>query len=202
MRRIDDAFGDLRPGDLVEGDGEYVGNVLKQIVDFFDQILPYTGLEDEKPKPKNPKQSGNPAKRAQARTEPAPKASDGWDEEAIRMMRLIKADLDGSPVEDAVISLDDEGRELVLTLSREFLTPETRAQMFASRVRVIGKVARVLEGTGEINLMRRTALGAAGPEMATEIVRGFGGADGLHMDLGAPVVKAPGIQVQPLAVFL
>ena len=205
VEKLSGKIGNPAPGALVEVEGEYSGNALQQLVDFFLQILPYAGLDDdegEAKKKKNPRKSGNPAVRAQATGAQDTKEDEVMPAaEIVRLMKLVRDDLGSSAVEDAVVEIGDN-QDVVLALSREFLSDETRDQMLASRVRVIGKVARVLTEDDEINLMRRSAVGAAGPELARSLVEDFTAAEGIHLDLGEPVISAPGMQIQPLAVFL
>jgi hypothetical protein len=191
----------ILPGNLVEFEGEYVGNALQEIVDLFLKLLPYTDLEEEakKQKKKNSKRSGNPAVRAAAEQQ----GSDDGDDpaEILQMMRIVHDDLEGSAVEDVVLQGANNARA-VLTLSREFLSPDTQQQMMSARLRVIGKVSRVLRGSEMINLLRRTALGVTGPGAAQELVSSITEMEGAHISVGDPVVKAPAVQIQPLAVYL
>ena len=190
---------DLSVGELVEVQGNYVGNALQELVDLFMKLLPYTGIEDESEgKPKNPRKSGNPAVRAQAEASQT-QEDEMPPSEILRMMKIVREDLTSSAVEDAVVDASN-GLRVVLTMSKEFLSPETRAQMLAARLRVIGKVSRVLGPDETINLTRRTAIGVTGPELARALVNDA--TEDVDSELGDPVVEPPGIQIQPLAVFL
>src|SRR5690606_29960741 len=124
VQQISDSdMSNVQPGDLVEFDGEYVGNALQEIVDLFLKLLPYTDLEEEakKQKKKNPKKSGNPAVRAAAEHQD----TEEDDPAAIlRIVRIVHDDLEGSAVEDVVLQGTGDAKA-VLTLSREFLSPDT-----------------------------------------------------------------------------
>ena len=196
---------DFEVGQLVEVGGAYIGNALQELIDFFFKVVPYAGLDESdgkagSRKKKNPKKSGNPAVRAQAETSDESADDEMSQEEIVRLMKIVRDDLRGSAVEDVVIEADD--LDVVLTLSKEFLSDETRDQMLAARLRVVGKVARVLRSGENINLTRRTAIGATGPELARSLVSDFSEGEELHLDLGDPVIESPGVQIQPLAVFL
>lgn len=201
VQQISDSdMSNVQPGDLVEFDGEYVGNALQEIVDLFLKLLPYTDLEEEakKQKKKNPKKSGNPAVRAAAEHQD----TEEDDPAAIlRIVRIVHDDLEGSAVEDVVLQGTGDAKA-VLTLSREFLSPDTQQQMMSARLRVIGKVSRVLQGSEIINLLRRTALGVTGPGAAQDLVSSVTEMEGAHISVGDPVVEAPAVQIQPLAVYL
>lgn len=201
VRHISDATDEaIQTGDLVELEGDYIGNALQGIVDLFLKLLPYTDLEEEaKQRKKNPKKSGNPAVRAEA----ASQNSDDEDDPAsvLRMMRIVHDDLESSAVEDVVLQGSSDF-QAVLTLSREFLPAETQQQMMAARLRVLGKVSRVLHDGEIINLTRRTALGVTGPSAAQELVSSVMDLGEGHFSFGDPVVEAPALQIQPVAVFL
>jgi hypothetical protein len=198
-----DSGDDLEVGQLVECGGGYVGNALQELIDSFFNVVPYAGLDEDDANAgtkKNPRKSGNPARRAQAEAASQQDDDEMSQGEIVRMMKIVRDDLRGSAVEDAVIQADDFG--VVITMSKEFLSDATRDQMLAAELRVIGKVARVLAPGETINLTRRTAIGAMGPGFASSLVSEFSEGEELHLDLGDPVVESPGIQIQPLAVFL
>ena len=109
--------------------------------------------------------------------------------------------LESSAVEDVVLQGSSDF-QAVLTLSREFLPAETQQQMMAARLRVLGKVSRVLHDGEIINLTRRTALGVTGPSAAQELVSSVMDLGEGHFSFGDPVVEAPALQIQPVAVFL
>ncbi|MFT3865193.1 MAG: hypothetical protein QM729_13030 [Solirubrobacterales bacterium] len=186
----------IGPGDLIEFEGEYIGNALQDIVDMFFKLLPYTDIEEQANKQKkNQKKSGNPAVRATAEQR---QETDEDPSAVLRMFRIVHDDLDNSPVEDVV--LQGTAAQAVLTLSQDFLSAETQQQMVSARLRVIGKVSRVLQGSETVNLMRRSALGLTGPEVAEELVESATKLG--SVSIGHPIVKAPAVQIQPLAVFL
>lgn len=197
---IADSHDAAQTGDLVEFEGDYIGNALKGIVDLFLKLLPYTDIEEKaKQKKRNPKKSGNPAIRADAMD---PNSDDEDDPaEILRMMRIVHEDLESSAVEDIVLQRSN-GFQAVLTLSREFLAAEMQQQMMAARLRVLGKVSRIIRDEELVNLTRRTALGVTGPNAAQELVSSVTSLGEGHFSFGDPVVKAPALQIQPLAVFL
>jgi hypothetical protein len=201
VRPISDPSADgVRPGALIEFEGEYIGNALQDLVEMFFKLLPYTDIEERaKKQKKNPRKSGNPAVRAAAGQ--SQDASEDDDPGGIlRMFQIVHEDLGSSAVEDVVLQGTDA--TAVLTLSRDFLSAETQQQMLSAHLRVIGKVSRVLEGSEIVNLMRRSALGVTGPAAAEELVSSVTDMEDAHITIGDPVVKAPSVQIQPLAVFL
>ncbi len=199
------------PGQLVEVSGDVVGNPLEQLFNLMRRILPYMGLDEEElRKPRKAKvgnrRSGNPAKRAQAEQRQQGRADtdeteDMSFEEVIRMLFIMRDDLDNAAVRDLVLTGPDDLRA-VLTLSTEFLTDQTTDYLLGGRFTVLGKVTSVLAEDETINLTRRTALGVAGPDTARDMVESFTSDNELFVDIGDPIVEAPACQILPLALFV
>jgi len=165
--------------------------------------------------------SGNPAMKAQAerlRAEAVEKRetaregrelletlatqrSERHDQEVgIRMLDQVRQDLDETPVHDTVINASDF--KVILTMSAEFFTETTKAHLRAGMFSAIGKVTRVLDDDHPVNLLRRTVLGAADVSIGRTLIEGVVKDGSLQIETFDPVVKAPAVQVLPLAVFL
>jgi hypothetical protein len=118
----------------------------------------------------------------------------------IKMINQVGEDLATTPVQDTVIIADDF--KAVLTMSAEFFTDTTRAHLRAGAFRAVGKVTRVLDPGHEVNLLRRTVLGAAGAEFGRGLLRSVVEDGSLQIETFDPIIAAPAIQVLPLAVFV
>lgn len=220
-----DAIPDLESGKLVELVGRAVGNPLQQILDAVHQMDPYLEAQEEEeaesiqaelddvlPTLKGKKRSGSPstAKPTDSQQEEAAGrageliaagqklTSDRRERKTLLMMR---EDVVGAEIRDLVLD-DDAGLRAVLTLSKEFLTPQAEAQLLGGRFTVLGKVTNVLANGQAVNLTRRTALGLMGPKFAREMVEGFTETEEIDVEIGDPVVEGPAVQVLPLAVFI
>ncbi|HET9070778.1 MAG TPA: hypothetical protein VFN60_02605 [Acidimicrobiales bacterium] len=98
-----------------------------------------------------------------------------------------------------VVLVTDAG--LTLVLPRASVGAECEALLQDGTFEVVGKVTAVVgEGAG-INLLRRSVLGAGGPEAGREVL-GLLEESGLQLDVGDPLVTGPTLQVLPLAVLL
>lgn len=210
----------LRSGQLVEIAGEYLGNPLEDTLAFIGSIMPYVLEQQEVEKAnveqalqaaKKAQRSGNPARRASAVNQPEldvaavlqgvlSQSQDAQTEFGVRMMTRMVAEMDHVPVHDLVL-LADGGLRAVLTVSSEFYSQNTNQYLKQGDFRVIGKVTRVLTGDRTINLTRRTVLGAAGPEVAQNIVESMRG-DALSLEVADPIVAAPAVQILPMAIFV
>lgn len=195
----------LEAGSLVEISGEITGNPLQQLFALLVKMMPYMGLDEEeirnpKKKPSQQgKRSGNPARRAAAQQ--GDKSSEDDDGDGLRMLFIMKDDLEGASVRDVVLERAD-GLTAILTLSTEFFSDQTTDYVLGGRFTVLGKVTRVLSENEQINLTRRTALGIAGPETAQELVQEITAGSDFFIELSDPIVTPPAVQILPLAVFV
>lgn len=118
----------------------------------------------------------------------------------LQLLVQMKDDLTHSPVHDMVIR--GPGFDAVLTLASEFFTDAANAFLRAGVFRVVGKATRVLQAEDQINLARRTVLGAAGPDLARDLLQGIGDNDVIQLETVDPIVEDPAVQILPLAVYL
>jgi hypothetical protein len=118
----------------------------------------------------------------------------------LRMLSQVSDDLATTPVQDTVINAGE--LQAVLTMSAEFFTDTTRAHLRAGVFRAVGKVTRILDHDGELNLLRRTVLGAADPSIGRSIILGAVEEGSLRLETFDPIIRAPAVQVLPLAVFV
>ena len=87
-------------------------------------------------------------------------------------------------------------------MASEFFTSETSEYLRAGEFTAVGKVTRVLRSDDEISLVRRTVLGAAGPEVAREVVVKSVEGGAFQVDTFDPIIEPPALQILPLAVFV
>lgn len=121
-------------------------------------------------------------------------------EQAVELLSRIGDELAESPVQDTVIRVGD--LQAVLTMSAEFFSDTTRAHLRAGEFRAVGKVTRVLQEGEQINLLRRTVLGAAQPDVGQDMIRAATQEESLRLETFEPVITAPALQILPLAVFI
>jgi len=121
-------------------------------------------------------------------------------EGGMKMITQVSEDLAGAPVQDTVIEAGD--LQAVLTMLAEYFTDATRAHLRAGVFRAVGKVTRVLDEDDQINLLRRTVLGAAQPELGRDLLRDAVQEESLRLETYDPIITAPAVQILPLAVFV
>lgn len=119
----------------------------------------------------------------------------------IEMLRKVRRNAEESPVIDLLLRTPADLR-VVLTVSKEYLSPEGEAYLLGGQFTAIGKCTAVLPSAGGINLFRRTVLGVMSSEDATGMIRSLReGETAFAKAIGDPVVTAPLLQLLPLAIF-
>lgn len=207
-----DDLSTLSSGLLVEVQGEIAGNPLKQILDFLAALGPYYGLEIDEPaskvRPAN-RSASRSSKRSGPGKSPVPQLTSANDETADislqDMLRILKHEVERSPIIDLLMDGPD-GTKIVLTVSRELLTPEVEAYLIGGTFNVIGKASGVLDAGQSISLTRRTVFGFGGRQLADEMFGEFNKSmakgDTLNLSLAQGVIDGPAIQILPLAIYL
>ena len=193
----------VAPGTLVEITGEVLGNPLRQTLDLFVALAPFFGLSLEEPKAD---QAERP--RAQQRKQGGkgiaqlPQEPGGPSPEVMaEFMRHLIRDAQRSPVVD--LQMSSGQLNAVLTVSREYLSPEGEADLLSGYYSVIGKLTATLGPHDELNLLRRTALGYGGRKLGQSLFSDFISPDNeLDIKLASPTVKGPAVQILPLAIFI
>jgi hypothetical protein len=200
--RSSEDLAEVAPGRLVEVAGIVAGNPIQQLALLLASLAPLAGIDLQRIA------EGRPQIRA-GKNKPRPlvpqtETMDEDSETGIRLLIALAGETYNASVRDVVFTTGTELRA-VLTLASEFVSDETEEYLKESEVRVLGKVTRVVRSADEhINLMRRTALGLAGPEQAEELVLNARNAiaDTIDADISDPLVAGPAVQLLPLAIFV
>lgn len=211
--RLADAEGlnGLYSGQLVEVAGEYLGNPIEDILAFFETLVPYVTEEEiendrtegSQPTKAQRKRSGNPSVRATASQNPSksPVEDAGPDASGIKLLHRMTKDIASSPVHDLLFRTED-GLEAVVTAASLYYSATTTEYLRAGEFRVIGKVTKVVKPGDAINLTRRTVLGAAGSDVAKDIIESVQETEAFKLGVASPIVSGPAVQILPMAIFI
>lgn len=213
----------LRPGQLVEVTGEYLGNPLAAVLDMLQQLLPYVEENEEADSdtPSSPPRSIPRAKRkggprtpprmpdteeitqqfVQAAVQSLQETQAKAQEQGKRAMKRMAEDMRLAPVHDLLIRVNDQLRA-VLTVSSDFYSDTTSEYLRAGEFTALGKVTRVLREDQVINLTRRTVLGVAGEKVVQELMGHVNNAEEFDLKVEDPIIKAPAVQILPMAIFI
>ena|GEM_PF-6289525 len=216
MLQAPDQLDILRSGQLVEIAGEYLGNPLEDVLAYFGAMLPYLREQEEMQNAALVKaasgvrnqRSGDPAKRAASAPDDSARileaavaqAEESQKQFGFQMMSRMANDIAQVPVHDLLLKTE-EGLHAVLTVASEYYSAATNESLRAGEFRVVGKVTKVIKGDRIINLTRRTVIGAAGPEMARDMMKAVNNGT-TQMGVADPIVDAPAVQILPMAIFL
>lgn len=217
----------IEAGQLVEIAGEYLGNPLEEILALLGAFLPYilatkeaeaAAQQPEKnPPSRQQRQNQRSRQRAQPRDqeaimnavveeaakqalEQATKQAEMQNELGMQLMLQMATDITQVPVHDVLVQAAG-GVKAVLTVDSSYYSATTNEYLRAGDFRVIGKVTRVLKDDQTINLTRRTVMGATNAETAQELIGSLDETD-LSIEVPDPIVRAPAIQVLPMAIFV
>jgi hypothetical protein len=190
----------VKPGQLIEIEGAYLGNPLEDVMQLLGSLLPYI-VPEPAATPTPPKanaKSGNPA--ARTASPPQAKPEPTADQATAAMIRRMIADSEASPVHDLLLKTPS-GLNAVVVASSEYFRPATNEMLRSGTVKVLGKVTWVLTEDDAINLMRRTVFGVAGDQMSNSLLDDFRTALPLTQ-IAEPIVKYPALQIIPMAIFV
>ncbi|MBO9046714.1 hypothetical protein JG550_000847 [Curtobacterium flaccumfaciens pv. flaccumfaciens] len=191
---------ELKAGQLVELEGAYRGNPLEDVLHLVNSILPYIAPEPAPVPAAKPAKarSGNPAaKNGQGATAPLDNSA---EQTTAAMIRQMIADSNASPVHDLLVKTA-AGLDAVVVVSSEYFSAAINEMLRSGTVKVLGKVTWVLSDTDAINLMRRTVIGAAGDTMSKGMLDDFRTVLPTT-NIAEPIVKAPALQIIPMAIFV
>ncbi len=122
---------------------------------------------------------------------------------SMSIVQAIVADLESSPLSDVVIKSEGQWEKVaVLDLSTEILPLTDQELLHCGRVRVLGKVTRVLAKNDNINLYRRSVLGIAAQSLSALWAQGFTSVPSVNIKLESPIVKYPAVEILPMAIYV
>lgn len=209
----------LKPGQLVEARGQYLGNPLEDVLSLFGAMLPYvieqqeTAKAELAAKAEATRRAGSGSKNSQ-KTSPESMltevlqsalsmAQDAEYQLNIRLFLRVAEDSKKAPVHDLLIRASED-LQIVATVSSEYYTPETNEYLRSGEFRVVGKVTRVITGDMTVDLTRRTVLGPMSSSVKDNLKQ-LGKSDsseGFNIEVPDPIVRAPAVQILPMAIFI
>jgi hypothetical protein len=206
-------LGELETGQLVQLSGEYLGNPLEDALAHVSEVSSHlaashglaSGLQwksgaEGAPRPGRHALRQEGAELFETEAAVSRKSECADNDSAIQVILRMAELLQGAPVHDLLIC-SPAGFHAVLTASSAYYSQETRELLRAGEFRIVGKVSRIVTGESTINLTRRMSLAAAQPVVTRELLAAARAA-GLPIGFADSVVRAPAVQIIPMAVFL
>lgn len=190
---------------LVEIKGQVFRSPLSEALEAVFRIIDMLGVDVLGTKsPRTQPAGGKKRGKGQQRTasELDELALEGEAQLGFRLMQRIREDLAKSKVVDAVMrpsSVDD--LTVVMALALEFLPEGTFENLLSGDFSVLGKVTRVVEGEEEISLYQRTVFSYLGSDDIDAAISELLQSPSLTLSKNPSSVKAPALQLMPLAIY-
>lgn len=129
-------------------------------------------------------------------------ALDNESQLGFQLMQRIREDLAKSKVVDAVMRPSAVADlTVVIALALEFLPEGTFENLLSGDFSVLGKVTRVIEGDEEISMYQRTVFSYLGSNDIDGIFTQLRQNSTLKLSQNPSSVKAPALQLMPLAIY-
>lgn len=202
----------------MEARGLYLGNPLEDVLSLFGAMLPYVIEQQETAKAelaakaqatrrtsssKNSQRTNPQSMLTEVMQSALSMAQDTEQQLNIRLFLRVAEDSKKAPVHDLLIKANED-LQIVATVSSEYYTAETNEYLRSGVFRIVGKVTRVVTGDMTVDLTRRTILGSMSSNVKESLAQlGSGGnSDGLNIEVPDPIVRAPAVQILPMAIFI
>ena len=97
-----------------------------------------------------------------------------------------------------------DGKNVILSASREYMTETAEQYLLAGTFSVLGKVTNVLAENEEVSLLRRTIFAVIDATGGSTSRQAFASLSSSMpgMDFSNLVITGPGLQILPLAIYV
>lgn len=124
-------------------------------------------------------------------------------EQLMQIVKVIRDDVRTAHMQDVLLQLSGSpANSCILTLTEDGgFDKRPLDDLLGAELVVLGKVTKILREGETVNLLRRSSLGFLSEAMGDELMQQLKQVQGLNLRLDQIQVKAPAIQVLPLAIF-
>jgi len=198
----------IEVGQLVEMRGQILANPLDRLLENYDRVLPWAGLQPHAPSkqandvPRDWRAFGRRSVGSVLNRFVAEKKND------TRLLGIIRDQVASNTVRDLVLRIEGEPpRWAVLVVANRYFTRETADYVLDGEFTVLGKVTRVFHEGARVKITRRTALGSMPEDRAKQFLARLR-SDLLETGGALPdarmrsLVPLPAVQIVPLAIFV
>jgi hypothetical protein len=201
----------LKRTSLVEITGEISRSPLSEVLEAFSRFVNLAGPQmfeehlDLDPADQLPGQEleGEPAASEEIISGNVENSTNSGNITLLELFNRIREDLSRSRVIDVVMKPSGtRNLTIVIALALEFLPEGTLETLLSGQFTVLGKLTRVLKKDEEINLHQRTVFSFLDSSVLDEPLEGLGAEAGLRLARNPSSVKAPAIQLLPLAIYV
>lgn len=124
-------------------------------------------------------------------------------EQIMQVVALIRDDVQSANMQDMLLHVTGEiDRKCIVTLTKGAgFNDRPLDDLLGSELVVLGKVTKVLREDEAMNLLRRSPLGFLSEARGNDLMDQLKGVEGLNLRLDRIIIKAPAIQILPMAIF-
>jgi hypothetical protein len=127
-------------------------------------------------------------------------------EQTRKFLSGIRSSLEQADIRVFIVDLaDNSGYKAVVSLFNEYLRDRSMTELTRGEFRLLGKISRNTPSEGEaVDLLRGTAFGGLSDAIVGQMLGGFGEAkaQGLNLPQVETKVRAPALQVIPIAIYV
>ncbi len=221
-----ESFANIEHGSLIEVTGQILRSPLSTHLNTIFQLFEFFGVElpdNSKQAPPQTSTTTNPQRQKGVQQTQKQQATPDFITQIerlskfgendkttqstfiIKLLQRIREDLEHAKVKDVLMEpINMNQLSILIALSSEFLLPGSLENMLSGQFTVLGKVARKLVGEETINLYERSPSASffnSQQQLKNAIIQMSAIAPSTKAS-GADIVKAPGLQIIPLAIFI
>lgn len=196
---------------LVEVSGQIFRSPLSEVLEAVFRVFEMLGLDltgSDNTRAQNAQRGKNQQKRGQKGQQQPALAPQGLELDAegrigFQIMQRIKDDLASSKVVDVIMrpsALED--MTVVIALATEFLPEGAFDNVLSGDFTVLGKVTRVVQEDDEISLYQRTMFNNLDSSDFDKVFAEFAKNPLLKTSGNPMTIKAPALQLMPLAIYV
>lgn len=201
LQRLRDAEHDY----LVEIKGQIFRSPLSEALEAVFRIFDMLGVDLSGNQSSRTQQTGGKKRgKGQQRTtsQPAELTLDTETQLGFQLMQRIREDLAKAKIMDAVMYPSTvEDLTVVIALALEFLPEGAFENLLSGNFSVLGKVTKIVEGDEEISLYQRTVFSYLGSSDIDDSFTQLRQESSLTLSDNPSSVKAPALQLMPLAIY-
>jgi hypothetical protein len=190
---------------LVEISGQIFRSPLSEALETVFRVMDLFGMGVPTSQPSRA-QGGGKKRRGQGRQGGAPAQDafglDAEEQQGLQLMTRIREDLAESKVQDVVLQPSGvDGLTVVVALAQEFLPEGAFDNVLSGDFSVLGKVTRIVEDDDEISLYQRTVFRNLESESLDQVFDNLRESGFFKLSEHPSHIKAPAIQIMPLAIY-
>jgi hypothetical protein len=187
----------IDPGTLVEFAGTLEKNAIDTVIDYIDAVNILSNLGDTPPvsQPPAPQRSGKKNGTSAIQT---PKLN-----QLEKIRETLDKDRKRTPISNVILKCDEPSEiNVVVTLRTANLRDLTLTELHKNRVRVVGKITRIISDGQSMSAFENYGMALLKPEVLNKAFDDMIASKDIVAEFSAVEVKGPAVQILPLMIFV